>query len=78
VRSGDEVHLCPPGITRFAAPVLADMTALFHLGPPLRKWWISPSITSAGFADSGAITCPYDHPTSWSALPAGAQSRANP
>jgi len=77
VRSGDEVHLCPPGITRYAAPVLADMTGLFHLGPPHRKWWISPSITSAGFADSGAITCPADHPTSWSALPAGAASRAN-
>ena len=76
VRSTDGVHLCPPGITRYAAAVLSDMITVFHLAPPQRRWWVSGSITSTGFADSGFIFCPDDHPASWSALPRGARARA--
>ena len=76
VRSDDEVHLCPPGITRYAEPILEDLTSLFHLGRPLHKWWISGSVTAAGFANSGSIGCPDDHPSSWSALPTGAAALA--
>src|SRR6202035_2596159 len=30
VRTADGIHLCPPGITRYAAPVLQDLTELFR------------------------------------------------
>jgi peptidoglycan/LPS O-acetylase OafA/YrhL len=77
VRPTDEVHMCPPGITRFAASVLADMTTVFHLSPPQRRWWVSGDVTSKGFSHSGVILCPDDHPASWSALPRGALARIN-
>ncbi len=65
VRTSDGVHLCPPGITRYAAPVLQDLTELFHLGPARRDWWQSQLITVRGLAHSTSsfgVTCPTDHP----------------
>jgi len=67
VRTMDGVHLCPPGVTRYAAPILEDMTQLFHLPPPTPTWWETPRITVSayGFQDvSLAMTCPDDHPSS--------------
>ena len=40
------IHLCPPGIKRYSAPVLEDLTALLRLAPPkTRRWesYLSPS-----------------------------------
>jgi hypothetical protein len=65
VRTSDGVHLCPPGITRYAAPVLADLTTLFHLSPPTSQWWNSYRITVRAFAHSTSsfgLTCPGNHP----------------
>ncbi|HEY5025283.1 MAG TPA: acyltransferase family protein, partial [Acidimicrobiales bacterium] len=65
VRTSDGVHLCPPGITRYAAPVLQDLTELFHLKPTPRHWWLSQLITVRGLAhatSSFGVTCPTDHP----------------
>jgi len=65
VRTSDGVHLCPPGITRYAAPVLADLTTLFHLSPPQGQWWNSYRITQRAFAHSTSsfgLTCPGNHP----------------
>ena len=65
VRTSDDIHLCPPGITRYAAPVLEDLTALFHLSPASSHWWSSDRVTVRGVAQSTtslALTCPDDHP----------------
>jgi peptidoglycan/LPS O-acetylase OafA/YrhL len=65
VRTSDGVHLCPPGITRYAAPVLQDLIELFHLPPSRHEWWQSRLITVRGLAhstNSFGLTCPTDHP----------------
>jgi hypothetical protein len=65
VRTTDGVHLCPPGITRYAAPVLADLTTLFHLSPAEPNWWAGYGITVRALtyqSSSLAVACPYDHP----------------
>jgi peptidoglycan/LPS O-acetylase OafA/YrhL len=65
VRTTDGVHLCPPGITRYAAPVLQDLTDLFHLAPPRRHWFLSHLVTVRALQESEsdlAVTCPDDHP----------------
>ena len=43
IRTSDELHLCPPGITRYAGAELSELTELFHLpllgsagGTPIR------------------------------------------
>jgi len=51
VRTSDGVHLCPPGITRYAAPVLQDLTELFHLGAGATR-------LVAESAHHGARSCP--------------------
>jgi peptidoglycan/LPS O-acetylase OafA/YrhL len=66
IRTADGVHLCPPGITRYAAPVLQDMTQLFGLHSSVPRWWNSYLITvkSLSHEDSSVdLTCPDDHPT---------------
>jgi peptidoglycan/LPS O-acetylase OafA/YrhL len=65
VRTSDGVHLCPPGITRYAAPLLEDLTELYHLPPPKPDWWESYAIAVQAFSfqdSSLAVTCPNDHP----------------
>jgi peptidoglycan/LPS O-acetylase OafA/YrhL len=65
VRTSDGVHLCPPGITRYAAPLLEDLTELYHLSPPRHGWWNSYGIAVEAFSfqtKSLAVTCPNDHP----------------
>jgi peptidoglycan/LPS O-acetylase OafA/YrhL len=63
VRMREAVHFCPPGITRYAAPVLEDLTELFHLPSAKRSWWASNSISKQ--VNPGwplAKWCPNDHP----------------
>jgi peptidoglycan/LPS O-acetylase OafA/YrhL len=65
VRTSDGVHLCPPGITRYAAPVLQDLTDLFRLGPSDRHWFQSDLVTVRALQNSQhdlAVSCPDDHP----------------
>jgi peptidoglycan/LPS O-acetylase OafA/YrhL len=65
VRTSDGVHLCPPGISRYSASVLADLTELFHLSPTKGQWWNSHAITVEALThqdSSLAVTCPDDHP----------------
>ena len=64
VRTSDAVHLCPAGISRYAAPVLQDLSTLFGLPAPKEPWWRSRRITVDGFDNdpSVALTCPDDHP----------------
>jgi hypothetical protein len=64
-RMADGVNLCPPGITRYAAPVLEDLTELFHLSMPRPRWWESYAIAVQAFSNQNsglAVTCPDDHP----------------
>ncbi|HTZ08102.1 MAG TPA: hypothetical protein VMB72_03460, partial [Acidimicrobiales bacterium] len=64
VRSTDGVDLCPPGITRYAAPVLADLTALWDLPPARPGWWNSYDVVARAYdyPDRALGTCPDDHP----------------
>ncbi len=65
VRTSDGVHLCPPGITRYAAPVLVDLTKILHLAPGKRGWWRAGPIkvqALAWLSKTNDITCPTDHP----------------
>lgn len=65
VRTSDGVHLCPPGITRYAAPVLEDLTELFHLPPATGDWWNGYIVAAKSLinaSNSFALTCPDDHP----------------
>jgi hypothetical protein len=59
VRPTDGIHLCAPGITRYTAPVLEDLTQLFHLPPANPRWWISYGIAVRG---GRFLACPDDHP----------------
>jgi peptidoglycan/LPS O-acetylase OafA/YrhL len=64
VRTIDNVHLCPDGITRYAAPVLADMIDIFHLSPSTGAWWRDRLVRLNLYEDPGGIAynCPNDHP----------------
>jgi peptidoglycan/LPS O-acetylase OafA/YrhL len=64
VRTLDGVHLCPAGITRYAAPVFQDLTAIFHLPTVPYAWWHSPLITANLYENSTSLasSCPDDHP----------------
>jgi len=65
IRTSDGIHLCPPGITRYTAPILQDLTELFHLPPPKPYWWNGYAITVRAFqwgSGSFGLTCPDDHP----------------
>jgi len=64
VRTTDDVHLCPAGITRYAAPILQDFDGIFHLTPSSIPWWREPRISQNFYesAQSIAESCPDDHP----------------
>jgi peptidoglycan/LPS O-acetylase OafA/YrhL len=65
VRASDGVDLCPPGITRYAAPVAQDLIGMFSLPPPRDGWWNGYDIVVGAYDDqdpSRARTCPDDHP----------------
>jgi hypothetical protein len=65
VRASDGVQLCPPGITRYTAPVLQDLTQLFQLPPPRSHWWQSFAVTvqALGYEGGVSVSCPNDHPS---------------
>jgi peptidoglycan/LPS O-acetylase OafA/YrhL len=64
VRTTDDVHLCPAGISRYAAPILQDLTTIFHLTPSSVPWWREARISQNFYesAQSIAESCPDDHP----------------
>jgi hypothetical protein len=65
VRMTEAVHFCPPGIIRYAAPVLEDLTELYQLPPAKKSWWASnyiPTQVNPGWPL--AKWCPRDHPPS--------------
>jgi len=65
VRTSDGVHLCPPGITRYAGPVLADLTKILHLPPGKPGWWNSRPVRVQALLrlnKTEDVTCPTDHP----------------
>ena len=65
VRTSDGVHLCPPGITRYAAPILEDLSELFHLELLKPSWWNGYGINERSLVHSTSsfgLTCPTDHP----------------
>jgi peptidoglycan/LPS O-acetylase OafA/YrhL len=61
VRMVDDVHLCPPGVTRYADAVLTDLTGLFHLPAATPGWWDGAWIRSDRY-NTPAGSCPDDHP----------------
>ncbi|HEY8080693.1 MAG TPA: acyltransferase family protein [Acidimicrobiales bacterium] len=61
VRRVDGVHLCPPGIELYAAPIAADVASVWHLPEPAGRWWINGWQRSY-FIVQGAQYCPADHP----------------
>jgi peptidoglycan/LPS O-acetylase OafA/YrhL len=62
VRKLDNVHLCPEGSARYAAALLADMTAVFRL-PPAAGDWSQGSWTSDPDFNNPPGACPDDHPS---------------
>lgn len=63
VRRVDGVHLCPPGIELYAAPIASDTASVWNLPEPKAGWWVNgwqraPKIVG------GANFCPADHPPS--------------
>jgi hypothetical protein len=61
VRKLDNVHLCPEGSARYAAALLADMTAVFRLAPATGDW-SQGSWTSDPDFNNPPGACPDDHP----------------
>ena len=61
VRKLDNVHLCPEGSARYAAALLADMTAVFRLAPASGNWSQGAWTTDPDFNDPPGA-CPDDHP----------------
>ena len=61
VRKLDNVHLCPEGSARLGNAVLANMTALFDLGPAGTQWAQGAWTTDPDFNDPPGA-CPDDHP----------------
>ncbi|MDE3087656.1 MAG: acyltransferase [Acidobacteriota bacterium] len=64
VRTIDNIHVCPAGITRYSAPVLSDMISIFHLAPSTGAWWRDRVIRFNLYESPGGIAynCPGDHP----------------
>jgi len=66
VRASDGIDLCPPGITRYTAPILEDLTEIFRLPAVRTHWWESYAVTIQAFSDQNTSigsSCPDDHPT---------------
>ncbi|HLI44960.1 MAG TPA: acyltransferase [Acidimicrobiales bacterium] len=61
VRSVDNVHFCPAGAARYAAALVADLTAMYHLSAPNPSWPTWPWSRGAQF-DQPPGNCPADHP----------------
>ncbi|MCL4414079.1 MAG: hypothetical protein M1522_04915, partial [Actinobacteria bacterium] len=61
VRMVDNVHLCPPGASRYAAALAADLTMLYHL-PPAKPGWSTAAWTGDHRYRNPPGSCPDDHP----------------
>ena len=61
VRRLDGVHLCIPGIDRYATALTRDFTLALHT-PPANSSWATGSWTENVILTSAAATCPADHP----------------
>ena len=61
VRMIDRVHLCPPGVVRYSAAVLADMQSIFDL-PAAKGPWYTGAWTNDPRYNDPPGTCPDDHP----------------
>ncbi len=61
VRMTDGVHFCPPGAARYAAAILADLTALYRLAPAAPGWQDQSWVDDPRFTPG---SCPADHPPS--------------
>jgi len=61
VRRTDGVHLCPPGISLYAAAIAADTADTWTLPQPRAGWWVNGWQRSEIVA-SGDQHCPADHP----------------
>ena len=63
VRWVDGVHLCPPGIVLYAAPIAADVAAVWRTPEPRDGWWLN-GWQRAAAVRTGEQSCPADHPAS--------------
>jgi peptidoglycan/LPS O-acetylase OafA/YrhL len=63
VRRVDGVHLCPPGISLYAAAIAADTAQAFGLVSPAAGWWVN-GWQRAPIVVNGDQHCPADHPPS--------------
>ena len=61
IRRTDGVHLCPPGISLYAAAIAADAASSFGLPEPMGRWWVN-GWQRAPIVQSGDQFCPADHP----------------
>jgi peptidoglycan/LPS O-acetylase OafA/YrhL len=61
IRRVDGVHLCPPGISMYAAAIAADTSMSFGLAQPKGRWWVS-GWQRAPIIEAGNEFCPADHP----------------
>ena len=61
IRRVDGVHLCPPGISMYAAAIAADTSTSFGLAQPKGRWWVS-GWQRAPIIEAGNEFCPADHP----------------
>jgi peptidoglycan/LPS O-acetylase OafA/YrhL len=61
VRMVDNVHMCPAGVVRYAAALLADLSDLYHLAPAQPGWWDESWTTDPRY-NTPAGACPDDHP----------------
>jgi hypothetical protein len=61
VRMVDNVHMCPAGVIRYAAALLADLTPLYHLAPAGSAWQSQPWRDDPRYRDPPE-SCPDDHP----------------
>jgi hypothetical protein len=63
VRAMDTVHFCPFGAARYAAALLADLTALFHLPKASPNWSTQSWAKNALIYEQPPGNCPNDHPS---------------
>jgi peptidoglycan/LPS O-acetylase OafA/YrhL len=61
IRRVDGVHLCPPGISLYAAAIAADAASSFGLPDPASGWWVNGWQRSP-IVVNGDPHCPADHP----------------
>ncbi|HEV3327782.1 MAG TPA: acyltransferase [Acidimicrobiales bacterium] len=61
IRRVDGVHLCPPGISLYAAAIAADTSSSFALPEPKGPWWVN-GWQRAPIIATGDEFCPADHP----------------